>query len=59
MRGTGAEEPVVAVRPVKAGGAKGFRHLVSLPGQLATGGAGERDQAVCDSEADGWMMGAV
>src|SRR5438094_2808040 len=53
MRGTGAEEPVVAWSPVNAGGAKGFRHHAALAGQLATGGAGERSETVRDLQAGG------
>jgi len=36
MRGTGAEQPVVAVKPVKADGAKGLRHPARKSGQLRT-----------------------
>jgi len=37
MRGTGAEQPVVAVKPMKVGGAKGLRYPAWLGGQPDTG----------------------
>ena len=37
MRGTGAEQPVVAMRSVKADGAKGLRHPALFVGQPETG----------------------
>lgn len=33
MRGTGAEQPVVAMKPAKAGGAKGLRYSDLIAGQ--------------------------
>lgn len=39
MRRTGAEQPVLAMKPGNAGGAKGLRHSVSSRGQPARGGA--------------------
>ena len=41
MRCTGAEQPVVVMKPGNAGGAKGLRHSVSSTGQPARGGARE------------------
>src|SRR5215831_14431263 len=52
-RGTGAECLVVARKPAKAGGAKGARQPALRVGQLATGGADERGQAISDLEARG------
>ena len=37
--GTGAEQPVVAMKPGNAGGAKGLRHSALLMGQPERGGA--------------------
>ena len=46
MRGTGADRPVVAVKPGNAGGAKGAGHPGSFGGQpRCAGGAGERVEA--------------
>lgn len=36
-RGAGAEQPVVAEKPVKAGGAKGLRYLALIAGQPEIG----------------------
>ncbi len=33
MRGTGAEQPVVVMKPVKAGRAKGLRYPALIAGQ--------------------------
>src|SRR6516162_6680834 len=52
-RGTGAECLVVARKPAKAGGAKGARQPALRVGQLATGGADERGQAISDLAAGG------
>ena len=41
MRGTGAEQPVVAVKSMKVDGAKGLYDLVLFYGQLVRGGTGE------------------
>jgi hypothetical protein len=38
MRGEGADEPVVAVKPVNAGRAKGLDDLADGAGQPAMGG---------------------
>ena len=46
MRGTGAEQPVVARKSVKADGAKGLRHSVLKVGQPAMGGADGQNKAV-------------
>ena len=40
MRGPGADQPVVAVKPGNAGGAKGLNCPVEGDGQLEAGGAG-------------------
>ena len=40
MRGEGADEPVVAMKPGNAGGAKGPNFLAKGTGQPAMGGAG-------------------
>lgn len=40
MRGAGADQPVVAMKPGNAGGAKELNCPVEGDGQLGTGGAG-------------------
>ena len=46
MRGTGAEQLVVAMKSVKADGAKGLRHSVLEIGQPEMGGADGQNKAV-------------
>jgi len=45
MRGTGAEQLVVAVMHSKECGAKVLRHLVGVVGQLVRGGVRDDDKA--------------
>lgn len=52
-QGTGAESPVVALSPVKAGGAKGRHCPVVFAGQPEVGGACEYGKAVCHLKGDG------
>lgn len=46
MRGTGAEQLVVAMKSRKWDGAKGLRHLAMVVGQPEMGGACEHGKAV-------------
>lgn len=48
MRSTGAELLVVALKPVKAGGAKGQHRLAVLMGQPLAGGTHDHGKAVRD-----------
>jgi hypothetical protein len=45
MRGTGAEQLVVAMKCLKGPGAKGLRHSVGVTGQPVWGGTREFDKA--------------
>jgi hypothetical protein len=51
MRGTGAEQLVVALKSQKWDGAKGLRHLALFVGQPEKGGAREPGKAVAWFEA--------
>jgi hypothetical protein len=46
MQGTGTEQPVVVMKSVKAGGAKGLRQPARNKGQPETGGANGPSKAV-------------
>lgn len=52
-RSTGTEQSVVAMKPAKAGGAKGLRCPVGGIGQPYAGGADDAGKAVCHLETDG------
>ena len=55
MRRTGAEQLVVAMKSVKADGAKGLHRLAGNAGQPKAGGAGDESKAkaICNNEANG------
>ena len=46
MHGTGAEQPVVVMKPSKVGGAKGLRYPVVFMGQPVMGGSCECSKVV-------------
>ena len=48
MRGTGADQPVVAKKPGNAGGAKGLNGSAQGMDQPARGGIYARSEVVCD-----------
>ncbi len=58
MRGTGAEQPVVAMRSCNREGAKGLYCSALLMDQPVMGGASWQGKVTCGIAASGWAIGA-